>query len=201
MYSKYISIIILSIALAIFGCNQPPKAIPGPTADDTASSSSNNTFNVKDIMVSSNGNITVAALKISGQTSDFIWQDAKDIAASVLTKNPYSSLGKLCKISGRVYRVEELPPDFGLVGHWSEISMLTPNRNAPLKSTNISFVFNGDVTNINSGNRITCAGYYAGNYESENAMGGTLEGLVIIGNAYNPYKRPPVVPEEYSPRK
>ncbi|MGD0820349.1 MAG: hypothetical protein ABSA71_06370 [Desulfomonilia bacterium] len=200
MLNKSILIIIVPFLFLLFwGCDQSSRKI----IDDNNSISepTQKTFNIKDKMTLSNGNLVVAAMKLTSQKPDTVWQHAEDITAAILTKNPYSSLGKLFKISGKIYRVEELPPDFGLSGHWSEISMLTPNRNAPLDATNISFIFNGDVTNINAGHTITCAGYYAGNYESQNAMGGTLEALVIVGNTCKPYKRHPVIPEEYSPRK
>ena len=197
MFNK--SILIIVISAFLFGCDQSSRKFidennPGPEPTQ-------GTFNLKEKMVILNGNMPIAAMKLNGQPAEAVGQQSQDIKAAALTKNPYSSLGKLLKISGKIYRVEELPPDFGLPGHWSEISMLAPNRNAPLDTTNISFIFNGDVTDINSGHAITCAGYYIGNYESQNAMGGTLEALVIIGNSWKPYKRPPVVPEEYSPRQ
>lgn len=173
--------IALAIALAIFF--EPDDR--DVAYDDTAAPMSKElSFNTSDKMIESNGNLIVAATKIMPESQESIWKYSEEMPASNITKSPYSSLGKLCKVTGKIYQIQELPPSFGLPGQWSEILMLTRNPNSPLGTSNISFIYKGDVSAINSGSRITCAGYYIGNYEGQNAMGGTIEGLMIVGNVY-----------------
>lgn len=138
-------------------------------------------FNKSDKSVEINGNILVAMAKapgISGTSPDVF--EKKN--ASELTKSPYSSIGKLIKIKGKVFKVEELPVNPGIPGNWAELLVLTPNKNSAIEVSTISFLYNGDISSINSGDMVTCSGYFAGTYQSQNAMGGTVEGLSVVGN-------------------
>ena len=67
-------------------------------------------------------------------------------------------------------------------GSWSEILMLVGNANSPLGATTVSFIYKGDISEVNSNQTITCAGYFIGTYESQNSMGGMVEGVVLVGN-------------------
>ena len=183
MNNKTINHLFVFLVLSIisFGCDQGGCQ---PTDKHNVSAGPQTTFNVSDNMISSNGNIVVA-IKMIGQASpDAIWNNAKDTTASIITKNPYLFIGTLCKIYGRVSRVEAFPLYPELPGHWSEILMLTANRNSPLGTSNVGFIYNGDIATVNSRDRMTCAGYYVGTYETENAFGGKLEVLVIVGNIF-----------------
>lgn len=138
-------------------------------------------FNTSDKSVEINGNILVAMTKtpgISGTSSDVF--EKKN--ASELTKSPYSSIGKLVKIKGKVFKVEELQRNPDIHGNWAEILMFTPNKNSATEFSTISFLYDGDISPVNSGDIITCSGYFAGTYQSQNAMGGTVEGLSVVGN-------------------
>jgi len=135
-------------------------------------------FNLQEKNAALNNNFKVAVSKIVGSPS--VWNTASTITADTLTRSPYSWLGKLCKITGEVYRIEELPHT--QYGQWSEILLLASNKNTHLGVTTISCHYNGQTNNIRSNEIYTCAGYFVGTYEGQNAMGGTLEGLVIVGN-------------------
>jgi hypothetical protein len=101
--------------------------------------------------------------------------------AEIITKSPYSALGKPYKIVGEIYKVEELPPG-RYEGRWSEILLLTPNPNSPHGVTTVDYIFNGDISKIRSGQRVVCAGYFVGTYDSPNAIGGTVEAIAFVGN-------------------
>lgn len=138
-------------------------------------------FNTSDKSVEINGNILVAMAKTSGisRTSSDVFEKKN---ASELTKSPYSSIGKLIKIKGKVFKVEELQRNPDMPGNWAEILVLAPNKNSAIEVSTISFLYDGDISSINSGDIITCSGYFAGTYQSQNAMGGTVEGLAVVGN-------------------
>ena len=123
----------------------------------------------------------VGVEKITGMDINNVWNEAQIITAETITKSPYSAIGKLHKISGEVYKTEELPPD-KFKGRWSEILLLTKNPNSHLGVTTIDFLYNGDTSHIKSGKVITCAGYFVGTFESENAMGGKVEAITFVGN-------------------
>ncbi|GJQ22150.1 MAG: hypothetical protein HBSIN02_25050 [Bacteroidia bacterium] len=154
--------------------SQPaPQTAPQPTE-----------FNTADISISRNGNFFVAANKIRNYTPSQIWQRSRSISAASLTKSLYSSIGKLYRLHGQVYTVVELPPTSNLSGQWAEVLMAVPNPNSPLGVTTLNFLYNGDFNQINPNTYITCAGYFIGTYESENALGGKVEAIALVGNVY-----------------
>jgi hypothetical protein len=165
---KFIYVFLL--ILFIMGCGE-----------NTASSIIPQSFNTSDKNVSTNGNLEVGVEKITGMDINNVWNEAQIITAETITKSPYSAIGKLHKISGEVYKTEELPPD-KFKGRWSEILLLTKNPNSHLGVTTIDFLYNGDTSHIKSGKVITCAGYFVGTFESENAMGGKVEAITFVGN-------------------
>jgi len=148
---------------------------------DSPSSLISNSFNTSDKNISSNGNLAVGVEKITGMDINKVWNEAQQITAENITKSPYSAIGKLHKINGEVYKVEDLPPD-KFKGRWSEILLLAINPNSPLGITTIDFLYNGDTSHLKSGKAITCAGYFVGTFDSENAMGGKVEAITFVGN-------------------
>jgi len=137
-------------------------------------------FNTTDKSITSNGNLTVAIEKINHMDMNQVWNDTQYTNAEILTKSPYSAIGKLQKIKGKLYKIEELPPDNK--GHWSEMLLLTDNPNSPLGVTTIDFMYNGNTSEIRSGQIITCVGFFIGTFESKNAMGGEVEAVTLVGN-------------------
>lgn len=137
-------------------------------------------FNKSDKSIETNGNVEVAVKKIL--TSGVSSETPVQINSTELTKSPYSSIGKLIKIKGKVYKVEELPATPGMPGNWAEILLLAPNKNSALEVSTINFIYAGDISAINSGDIIMCSGYFTGTFQSQNAMGGAVEGLVLVGN-------------------
>ena len=167
--------ILLLICLLFIACDDQKN---DPSSPITLNKTS---FNITDKSITSNGNLAVATEKIINMDINNVWNDAQNITAETLTKSPYSTIGKLYKITGEVYKVEELPPS-NLKGHWSEILLLTKNPNSPLGVTTIDFMYNGDTSRIKSGQIITCAGFFIGTFDSANAMGGKVEAITLVGN-------------------
>jgi hypothetical protein len=141
-------------------------------------------FNASDKSIATNGNFIIAANKILNSSSSAIWQAAQSVSPANVTKSPYSSIGKLYKLNGQVYKVEEFPPTPNLSGQWAEVLLLVNNPNSPTGTTTVSFFYNGDINQVNANTYIICAGYFIGTYESQNALGGTVEGLVLVGNVF-----------------
>jgi hypothetical protein len=159
------------------------------SADDTQQAQSSiipvctnkDTFDVVNKAVSLNCNLEVAIKKINQMGIHSIGDTATQTTAEAVTKSPYSALGKAVKLTGKVYKVEELPPG-DHPGHWSEILIITNNPNSPAGVTTVDFLFNGDISKIRSGQVITCSGYFVGTFLSTNAMGGHVEALAMVGN-------------------
>jgi hypothetical protein len=152
---------------------QEPKAAVDPALQ----------FNKTNKSFLENGNGLVAVDRMNSSTPGHLWRDAESIPLEQLTKSPYSSLGKLCKLTGIVQQIEELPPDEMISpGKWSVILIFALNRNAPLGITSVEILYNGDTRAINPGYNITFAGYFVGTHEGQNLVGGTVEALVFITN-------------------
>ncbi len=139
-------------------------------------------FNTAEKMLRLNGNLEVAVGKLVLLTPDVMWRSAQPFDIAEVTRSPYSFLGREIRVSGTVYKIEQLPSDELLHGVWYEILMLASNANDPLGATTIDLLYNGDTSNINPESNITCAGYFAGIAESKNSFGGPVEAVVIVGN-------------------
>ena len=136
-------------------------------------------FNTSEKAVLENGNLAVAVekLKISGAKS------VEKTSIVEVTKNPYSALGKVCTFRGQAVKIEALPPNPDMQGTWTDILVAVQNANSPLGVTTVEFICKGDMTSVNAGNYITVSGYFVGTYESQNAIGGTVEGLMLVGDS------------------
>jgi hypothetical protein len=139
-------------------------------------------FNVNNKDAIASGNATVAMLKIQDMDSKTVWQNSVPTTSASITKSPYSAIGRLWRLRGQVYKVEELASNAQIPGRWSEILLLANNPNSPLGVTTVDFIYKGGAANINSEDYLTIAGYFVGTYESENAMGGKVEAAVIVGD-------------------
>jgi len=151
---------------------------------DNSGASAQSTFNTFNKDALGNGNAPVAIKKIESLDPNDTWQNSNPTSAASLTKSPYSAIGKLWRLRGQVYKVEAMSPSLHLSGQWSEILLLANNPNSPLGSTTIDFIFNGDAQTIDSDAPLSIAGYFVGMYESENAMGGKVECIMMVGNAF-----------------
>ncbi len=130
-----------------------------------------------------NGNGPIAVRRMNSSTPGRLWRNAESVPLEQLTKSPCSSLGKLCKFSGVVQQIEELPPNATLPpGKWSAILILAANRNTPLGFISLEILYNGDPEPINAGSNVTFAGYFIGTQEGQNLLGGTVECLVFVTN-------------------
>lgn len=138
-------------------------------------------FNTSDKSIETNNNIPVAFNKYMQNTggNDLF---LKIMSADEITKSPYSSLGKMVVVKGQVYKVEELPPDPNLPGKMHEILLLAKNSNSPLGITTVDCMCIGDIKGASPKQIASCGGYFVGTFNSPNAVGGTVEALVIVGN-------------------
>lgn len=188
-------LISLIFILAFVGCDQrnrqpaqtKQESLPQYQSDQSADNQQlerQYEFNSSDKSILSNGNMAVAAQRLRNMTPAEVWKSATPVSPSKITKSPYSSMGRLFRVTGSVYKVEEFPPTSSLSGQWTEVLMLVGNANSPLGVTTVDFIFNGDPEQLNSGTYITCAGCFVGTYETQNAYGGTIEALAIVGNVF-----------------
>ena len=173
-------ILCIVLAMTVSACEGKKPTIEQPQSVSAAPEIPKN-FNTSDKSIITNDNIIVAAYKVQDSAGD-LWADAEVVTASQLTKSPYSSIGKKCKITGKIFKVEELPPSLGLKGRWGELLLLVKNPNSPLGATTIDYIYEGDISKINSGQIVTCTGFFLGTNESENSMGGVVESIVFLGN-------------------
>ncbi|HEX3010183.1 MAG TPA: SPOR domain-containing protein [Bacteroidales bacterium] len=178
----FIPFIILLMVCLIAGCNNSQASNLSLQSRQSQNTSKKALFNPSDKSIDSNGYMTIAVNKINGMGPKSVWEDSIPVTAEMLTKSPYSALGKPHKITGEVYKVEEFPPIGGLEGHWFEILLLAENPNSLLGLTTVDFMYNGDISKIKSGQLITCAGLFVGTFQSENTLGGKDETYVLVGN-------------------
>jgi hypothetical protein len=141
------------------------------------------TFNTVEKSVTKNGNLQVAISKITSLSPEALWRAASFLPIEQITKNPYSSMGRLCKISGVVDEIQEMPPDKIMSGRCSDILIMVKNRNASLGMSGIEIFYAGDPRDINPETTITFAGYYIGTIQTHNLMGGIVENLVFVTNS------------------
>lgn len=180
---NFIKLAVLMV-LCVFFMNGCDSGKHGGQYSEPSSPKSSGSFNTSDKNVMSNGNVPVAMAKLISTGSDVVWKST--IAGSVesISKAPYSALGKNYKVSGEVYKIEELPPEPGLPGKWSEVLLLSRNPNSPGGFSTIDVMCNGDMSHLKSGQVVTFAGYFTGTHESQNAMGGLVEALVFVGTHF-----------------
>jgi hypothetical protein len=166
------------------GDGQASEENNGPSeASGEAGPADTGGFNTGDRKIESNGNLAVAVQRIAGESPQSTWETAPDRSVASITLKPYDALGKLCKIKGRIYRMEQASPDLKLGEDWMEIQLLCNNPKSPLGATSVDFLYKGDATSFRSGGILTLAGYFIGTFERANAMGGRVEVLSIVGNA------------------
>lgn len=171
--------LLFLVGLGIAGCDskpiqEQPKKAQAATVPDK--------FNVADKSVTTNNNLLVAVEKLRGESVDSFYPKAEKTDAAILTKSPYSSIGKIVKITGKIYKVEEIPPSPEFKGKWGEVLMFVDNRNSALGATTVDYLHEGDISKINPGQIVTCFGYFIGTHDSPNAMGGMVESVVLVGN-------------------
>ena len=97
-------------------------------------------FDNSNKVISINGNMSVAFKKISSISADTAWAISKYVSIPDLTKNPYNYLGHLVKLSGKVYKIEQLPPDENHLGEWHQALLLAQNQNSPVGGIIIDFI-------------------------------------------------------------
>lgn len=171
-------LLYVGVLICLAGCDQGGPAAGFAT---TPAQKAQTVFNTSDKSIETNGNVLVAVDRLSGNSVDS-WDAIAKTSAESISKSPYSALGKLHSISGKVFKVEEFPPTLGLSGQWSEVLMLADNQNSVTGVSTIDCIYSGPVDKIKSGDRATCSGYFIGTFDSQNALGGLVESYVFVGH-------------------
>ncbi len=162
------------------------------TQEQKGSKNKKFTFSRDNKDAATNGNIQTAMhmfnwVKESGGTFDAASIGIEKGGVDEISKKVYSCIGKLYTVRGRVFKVEELPPGpKGTNTDWGDVLMLVPNSNSPLGASTVEFLYAGDITQIKSQGVYEATGYFVGTYESQNALGGKVEGLLFVGNSIKP---------------
>jgi hypothetical protein len=140
-------------------------------------------FTTNDKSVKSNGNILIAARIVNETKANGTLNGSQKVPLQQLMLKPYSYLGKLVSLSGRIYKIEQLPPDRGLPGDWYEILLIGENPNSPLGMTTIDCMYKGDASSLKPKSIMEFSGYFVGTADSPNSVGGRVEAVMLIGNA------------------
>lgn len=127
--------------------------------------------------------MAAAAIMLRSSAPYDTWQNAQPINAARLTRNKDSYEGKIVRLKGIVWQIEQLPPIESIKDDWYQMQIMVDNPNSTLGVTSIYFIYIGDASNVEPKTEITCAGYYVGTQQGENAFGGPVEALTIVGNA------------------
>jgi hypothetical protein len=165
--------------------DEPPEPRPvsvarQPVRDaDTPLKTQRAEFDTTDKSFLENGNLAVAVQKLQAGAAKTV----EKTSIEDVTKNPYTALGKVCQFTGQAYKVEALPPNLDMQGTWTDILILVPNENSPYGATTVEYMCKGDATSVNAGDQITFSGYFLGVGESQNAMGGKVEQLMLAGDS------------------
>ncbi len=175
-FMKKVSI-FLAIFLVCSGFVLSASAAPSGNEGDSI-----HHFNTLDKSYLSNGNVEIAVNIIRGSSQQSIWQNAREMPVSKITRSLYSSLGKLVKVTGTIYKIEQLPPSELFQGSWYEVLILADDPNNILGVTTVDLVFSGDASKMDPGSIVTCAGYFVGTAIAQNAFGAQVEEVVVIGN-------------------
>lgn len=167
-----------TILLALLtACNQTPvHEAPEPAKLQAV-------FNQSDKSVMSNGNLVYAVDKLNSGSDSLDGVKTTDIES--VSKSPYSSIGNIYRIIGKVYKIEQLPPMKGVSGPWTELLMLANNPNSATGVSTVDCVYSGSPDKINSGTWATCTGYFIGTADTQNILGGQIESFVFVGHAKN----------------
>lgn len=145
-------------------------------------------FNQSDKDATTSGNIFIAIKKLENTSPEDMNKSSQLMPVADVTKKIYTTIGKPIKIRGKVYKVEEMPPNSDLPGTWTEVLLMAKNQNAPMGAMTIDFLYKGDSAHINSKDIVTCSGYLVGTYESANAYGGKVEAIMLVGNHFKKEK-------------
>jgi hypothetical protein len=127
-----------------------------------------------------------AALLLINSTPSETWKKAEPSTASKITRSPYSMTGKLVRLKGVVMEIEQLPPIKDIPGDWYQLDMLADNPNSRFGVTGVYVIYIGDGSGIEPKSTVTCAGYFVGLEQGQNAFGGTVQGITIVSNAIMP---------------
>jgi hypothetical protein len=168
-------------------CNQSESKSNGKTDSDGLKKQTFQ-FNVNDKNALSNGNIQTAVamydwISANSKTPDSAIYPDSITRLPIITKQPYSAIGKLFRVRGKIYKIEQMQP--GTTGSamvWTDILLSAPDKNNALGSSSIEFLYNGNVSDIDNKDIIDLFGYFCGTFESANAMGGTVQCLSFVGN-------------------
>ena len=121
-------LLMLSVNFLLAGCDTKPAGSSTSQQSEPAIAPANSLdFNTSDKSIATNNNMEVAVARLVNEEAGSLFNTSDQVKIANLTKSPYSSMGKVYRITGKVYKVEELPPTPVLTGNWGEILMLVPS--------------------------------------------------------------------------
>lgn len=189
MKIKFIVYWLLSIIFVATNCNQI-KQEKTASKNDNDSSSFQESFSFnKDIKETEiNGNINNALniceyYGINGKMPIDFEVDTNVITdASYITKKPYSLLGKMLTIKGKIVKIEQISKNITNGNlQWNSILVRVKDINNPLEFTTIDYWCATNIDSINNKDIVKISGFFTGTYTSTNAFGGSIEALHLVG--------------------
>jgi len=181
----------ISTTIFLLGCecgrNRPTPASQVSVAQKTEEAKPTRyEFSNESIDIGQNGNIKPAMLLMEDIGPDSLKTRCDTATAGQITKAPYSYIAHLIKIGGKINSIQELSPS--VAAGWHEVMLLTKNENSAFGSISIDYLYNGDVSEMKTGDAVICYGCFIGTAKSENIMGGNVEVLAIVGNRMEKYR-------------
>lgn len=139
---------------------------------------SDSLWNTKELDPYENGNVITAIKLIKSKGRNVIINNAVTKDAYYVTQAPWDYYGKICKFSGRVTYCQNFPPSSefskALGGNACEINIFVDD-------TNVTGLIFGSGKTIHRDDWITLFGYPCGVTEGQNAYGGSVTSLYIVG--------------------
>ncbi|SFU69935.1 hypothetical protein [Alicyclobacillus macrosporangiidus] len=139
-----------------------------------------NTWNVNDIDVATNGNIDIAISKLKDVSASDVKKQAQAAKPGDVMKAPWKYYGKIVKLSGQVGIAQEYAPgsDISQAFGGGEVGELVIGTE---DMTFIDYMNIGSTGDVNVGDMVTVYGYPVGQVQADNKLGGKTAELAIIG--------------------
>jgi hypothetical protein len=171
-----VAIILFIVVTSVFLIIKRSLTEPKPPAQPIFIEKS---FNGSDLSISSNGNIEIARERLNRISPDSSWEMADTGSIESISRSPYDYMGIICRVSGRVYKVEQAAPDG--INDWTNVALSLKNRNSPVSQA-VYFIYKGKPDDVQLKKRMAFAGYFCGTSTELNAMGGAVSVFWFVGN-------------------
>lgn len=174
MRKSYVMMVLLFVIMVNVSCsgdqNQPIEK-------------HSESFNTTDLDAKTNGNMQKAIIMYNGNPVlgvDSPILSGKPDNAGVISRKPFTALGKQYKLIGRIYSIKEVSAS------WTEMLITATDPNSNFGIISVDFICKGDFSTLKNKATVEISGYFVGVATSKNAFGGDIDTLVLVGN----YARP-----------